>query len=154
MSKFQGLMLVLVGGILAVTIVVASVVVLDFKQRREERLWLHERLQQTSSEIAGKVDQANRNAASTQLRAFRGPLDAFRLDVGKYPSSFDELRIRPAKAQQWSGPYLNKEIPLDPWGNPYQYRVSEDKIELWSFGPDGKDGTPDDIRLEEAIGSK
>ncbi len=52
---------------------------------------------------------------------------------------------------RWDGPYLKKnEIPLDPWGNPYQYEYPSthgngDNPDIWSFGPDGQDGTEDDI---------
>lgn len=38
----------------------------------------------------------------------------------------------------------------DPWGNPYQYKRLDDmSCDVWSFGPDGKDGTDDDIRVSK-----
>ena len=52
-------------------------------------------------------------------------------------------------ASKWQGPYLDKESPLDPWDNPYQYSYpgtrNQDRFDIWSFGPDGADGTADDI---------
>jgi hypothetical protein len=51
----------------------------------------------------------------------------------------------------WAGPYLDKEeLPSDPWGNPYQYAYppengTMDFPDIWSAGPDGEDGTEDDI---------
>lgn len=52
---------------------------------------------------------------------------------------------------RWDGPYVNQEsIPKDPWGNDYQYeypptRGTGDYPDIWSLGPDGQDGTEDDI---------
>jgi general secretion pathway protein G len=54
-------------------------------------------------------------------------------------------------ADRWDGPYLNSQlIPKDPWGNVYQYeyppqRGQGDYPDIWSFGPDGEDGTEDDV---------
>jgi len=54
-------------------------------------------------------------------------------------------------AAAWDGPYVNQEtIPKDPWGNEYQYEYppthgSGDYPDIWSYGPDGEDGTEDDI---------
>jgi len=132
MSKYQVIVLVLVAAIVVVAAVAASLVFLQDRAYRDA------------------ASRARRNAASVQLQAFKAPLAMYRLDVGKYPSTLDELRNRPLNTPKWDGPYLNQEIPSDPWGNPYQYRLSGDKIDLWSFGPDGKNGTPDDIRLEDA----
>jgi len=146
MSKFHVILLILVAAILVVAIIVASVVLVDYRQRQGDRQRVQEMLEHKLPELEKQTAQAYRNAASTQLRAFKGPLAAYRLDVGKYPSTLRELRDRPANTPTWDGPYLDREIPSDPWGNPYQYRVSGDEIELWSFGPDGKDGTADDIR--------
>lgn len=96
--------------------------------------------------------RANINAAKTQIRAFKGPLAAYRLDIGDYPSSLEELRMQPADAaaaERWGGPYLDREVPLDPWRRPYQYRYpgqnDPDMPDIWSAGPDGVDGSPDDI---------
>lgn len=96
--------------------------------------------------------KANINAAKTQIRAFKGPLAAYRLDVGDYPPSLEALRTPPADAaaaERWAGPYLDREVPLDPWHRPYQYRYpgqyDPDMPDIWSAGPDGIDGTQDDV---------
>jgi general secretion pathway protein G len=50
---------------------------------------------------------------------------------------------------KWNGPYLDTEIPADPWGQPYQYcepgRINSDSFDVWSMGPDRQDNTADDI---------
>jgi general secretion pathway protein G len=83
--------------------------------------------------------------ARAQMEAFEKALDAFRLDVGRYPSSAEglaALMAKPANAANWRGPYLTKDIPPDPWGGTYQYRAPGPKgeFELMSFGKDGQRG--------------
>jgi general secretion pathway protein G len=55
----------------------------------------------------------------------------------------------PTEARDWQGPYLEKNIPLDPWGNEYVYqypgRHNLNGFDLMSNGPDSRAGTEDDI---------
>lgn len=95
------------------------------------------------------------NQAKAQIGAFELPLGQYHLDVLDYPSpsaGLEALRSQPAdlaNPAKWNGPYLNKQVPLDPWGRPYQYmapgKMNLDGFDIWSFGPDGVDGTEDDI---------
>jgi len=93
----------------------------------------------------GKVEGARRSAAKNQIAELEGALDLFRLDVGRYPTSeegLESLRIKPSGAENWDGPYLKKDLPLDPWQKPYVYRRPGEHgdFDLFSFGPDGKEG--------------
>jgi len=95
------------------------------------------------------------NAASAQIKALKTPLNAYRLDQGNFPSTqqgLQALRTQPsdlAVPEKWNGPYLETEIPLDPWGNPYRYEFpgkhEANQPDIWSYGPDGMDGTDDDV---------
>jgi general secretion pathway protein G len=97
------------------------------------------------------------DSAKTQIRMFEQAVNMYRLDVGKYPSGdqgLQALRLQPpdAPANKWRGPYIQVEIPADPWGNAYQYQEITDSLnqpsfEVMSNGPDGANGTADDIRL-------
>lgn len=80
-------------------------------------------------------------------------LTPYRLDIGSYPSTeegLEALLSAPAgKESRWKGPYI-KELPLDPWGNAYQYRFPGSKnisgargYDIWSFGPDGTESADD-----------
>jgi general secretion pathway protein G len=92
-----------------------------------------------------KVDSTKVKTAQLQLEMFRTSLEAYRLDLGTYPSSLEELRS--SSKSGWDGPYLPKSIPLDPWGNDYQYRVPGDDglpFSLLSLGQDGQQGGSDD----------
>ena len=70
-------------------------------------------------------------------------IDNFRLDVGRYPTAEEGLNalvVKPANADKWSGPYLKKEVPMDPWGHPYVYKIPGAKSDygVISNGPDAK----------------
>jgi len=147
MSKFQVILLALIAAMLVVHTAVATVILVEYWHFRELRKTLEHRFPGLEEEAL----QARRMAAATQLRALKGPLEVYRLDMGRYPDTLDGLRMRPSNTPKWNGPYIDREIPLDAWANPIQYRRSGDKFELWSFGPDGKNDTPDDIRLGGSV---
>jgi len=92
----------------------------------------------------------------SQMVDLSGRLDRYRLDVGKYPTTKQGLMallVGPEDfSDKWDGPYTSlgaedeDAIPLDPWGNEYQYeRVTPETFSLWSMGPDGVSGTEDDV---------
>src|SRR5689334_5171296 len=68
------------------------------------------------------VERARQTTAKAQIVEFEGVLDLFRLDVGRYPSNeegLQALRTSPGTLPNWDGPYLKKDLPMDPWGHPY-----------------------------------
>lgn len=87
-----------------------------------------------------KVDSSKIDTAKAQMQMFSTSLDAFRLDVGRYPDRLDELRSSDKRG--WDGPYIPKDIPLDPWSNPYIYRFPglNGDYDLLSLGADGVEG--------------
>jgi len=91
------------------------------------------------------LDKAKVDTAKAQIAAFETALGAYRLDVGAYPTTdqgLQALRVRPAGVENWDGPYLPKEIPLDPWKHPYAYACPSEHgdYEIISFGADGRPG--------------
>ena len=100
--------------------------------------------------LFGKVDQSKVQTAQTQIKMLRGALQGYRLDIGRYPSSAEGLaalmRAPPDVAAYWSGPYLEDELPLDPWRTPYRYEHPADNLQgfaLYSLGADSTDGGED-----------
>lgn len=84
-----------------------------------------------------------------QIDAFDKALDTYRLDVGRYPTTEEGLAallVKPTTAANWNGPYLKKEVPLDPWGHAYLYRSpgSKGDFEITSYGKDGQPGGTDE----------
>src|SRR3990170_4320907 len=90
-------------------------------------------------------EKAKVKAARAQIELLGTALDTLRLDVGRYPTTsegLEALRRQPADAKKWDGPYLKKEVPLDPWGKPYIYRSPGEHgpYDLVSYGADGAPG--------------
>jgi general secretion pathway protein G len=95
--------------------------------------------------LFGKVSTAKQKAAKAQIELFGTALDTFRLDVGRYPTTEEglkALREKPSGVDGWQGPYLQKEIPSDPWGRPYIYKSPGEhgEYDLISYGRDGVEG--------------
>jgi general secretion pathway protein G len=103
--------------------------------------------------LFGRVGQSRQKAAQVQIELLGAALDQFKLDVGRYPSSQEgltALQQSPGNAPGWEGPYLKKDVPLDPWGNPYQYRSPGEhgEYDIVSLGSDrapGGDGEATDL---------
>ena len=96
------------------------------------------------------VGRSKITAAKAQIAMFQSALGQYKLEVGVFPSSeegLQALRARPASADYWDGPYLQKEIPLDPWNNEYFYRFPGeygDQPDIISYGADGREGGEDE----------
>ncbi|WP_028320480.1 type II secretion system major pseudopilin GspG [Desulfatiglans anilini] len=93
----------------------------------------------------GKVDESRQRSAKAQISLFETALDTYRLDTGKYPTTdegLEALRTKPSGVERWDGPYLNKEVPKDPWGNEYVYQSPGEHgdYDLTSYGADGSPG--------------
>jgi general secretion pathway protein G len=92
-----------------------------------------------------QVGKSEVKVARAQIDAFEKALDQYRLDIGHYPSSsqgLGALMSKPANEAKWDGPYLKKDVPPDPWGNPYKYKSPGDhgEIDIYSYGRDGQTG--------------
>lgn len=93
----------------------------------------------------GKVGKSRQRAAKAQISLFETALDTYRLDVGRYPTTeqgLEALRADPGDSERWDGPYLEKEIPVDPWGHAYVFECPGEnaEYELVSLGADGQAG--------------
>ncbi len=106
--------------------------------------------------FAGQGEEARKTSADSQIKSMFGTaLDTYEVHCGKYPTTaqgLDALRTEPTsdpKPKDWKGPYLKSDVPMDPWGNEYIYRApgshNADSYDLSSAGPDGQEGTDDDI---------
>lgn len=98
-------------------------------------------------QLMGRVDTSKVTAADTQARMLKAALDTMRLDIGRYPTKEEGLAMlvtaprEERAARKWQGPYLSEGVPMDPWGNAYQYNpVSQTVVVLTSLGADGQAG--------------
>ena len=101
--------------------------------------------------ISGQGERARVTAAHADIHGgIKTALDSFEVDNGFYPKSLQDLIQQPSNARNWHGPYFDPPtLPMDPWGNPYVYyypgKHNPTGYDLLSVGPDGKEGTDDDI---------
>jgi len=91
----------------------------------------------------GQEKKAKQRGAKGQIALLESAVDTYRLDVGRYPTTeqgLEALRERPDGIDTWDGPYLRKELPVDPWGNPYVYESPSEHgdFAIMSYGADGK----------------
>lgn len=93
-----------------------------------------------------KLGKSKIKIAQAQIGLIETAADAFRLDVGRYPSEQEGLQIlwiAPENLKMWDGPYLPKPPKADPWGTPFIYRSpgkNDRPYDILSLGGDGSEG--------------
>jgi len=92
-----------------------------------------------------QIGKSETKTARAQIDALGKALDQYRIDVGHYPSTEEglvSLNKQPANESKWSGPYLARGVPDDPWGRPYQYKYpgEHNDYDLFTLGKDGQPG--------------
>ncbi len=87
------------------------------------------------------VKKARAGTARAQIALLEQAIMDFRLDVGRLPSSLDEL-MKNSGNEKWNGPYLKRAVPKDPWGGNYIYSVpgTHGEFDLISYGSDKQQG--------------
>ncbi|MBC2836542.1 type II secretion system major pseudopilin GspG [Paragemmobacter straminiformis] len=95
--------------------------------------------------VVGYMGQSRVKTAKIQIASYQTALELYHLDMGRYPAQsegLDALTNAPPSSGGWNGPYLNKAVAADPWGNAYAYVAAPDgaTYRLSSYGADGKEG--------------
>lgn len=91
--------------------------------------------------LMGRFERSKEEIAKAQVEMLSSAVQAFMIDMGRYPNSLEEL-INSTESK-WRGPYLSKRtLPKDPWGRDYQFKSPGDNgpFDLYSLGPEGKFG--------------
>lgn len=97
-------------------------------------------------QIMSRPEQARIVKVKQDLLSVQSALDLYKLDNGRYPTTDQGLQALVTKPNQppvprnWKSDGYLQEMPVDPWGEPYQYLNQSEKIRLFSYGPNGKDG--------------
>jgi general secretion pathway protein G len=101
-------------------------------------------------QFSGRTQQAQTTAAKTDISNIESAIETFEIDNGRYPTTEEGLGAlvaAPAGMETWRGPYIKRGIPSDPWGKPYVYQQpgtnNNSGFDLFSTGPDGREGTDD-----------
>ena len=108
--------------------------------------------------VLGASEKADKKLALAQIKAFEGALETFKAEVKRWPTEEEGLAVlwsrdalqEEADREKWGGPYLKEPKPNDAWGNAWIYRQPSQIVEGFAFdivslGPDGQEGTEDDI---------
>lgn len=97
--------------------------------------------------IMSRPEQARMVKVKQDILAIQSALDLYKLDNGIYPSTDQGLQAlvtKPTSAptpSNWKSDGYLQEVPMDPWGEPYQYVNDSEKLRIYSFGPKGKEGS-------------
>ena len=91
--------------------------------------------------IFAQVDKGRVTTAAAQISNLEAVLELYRMDNANYPTTEEGLEV----LAEAGGKYIQKgRIPLDPWGNPYEYEQpgqnNPEMFDLWSHGADGQSG--------------
>lgn len=93
--------------------------------------------------VFGALDRSNIKTAQIEIGQLEGLINTYYLtsSPNRLPDSLTELTTGPAP--------LTKDVPKDPWNSDYVYRKNGARdFEIVSPGPDGKEGTDDDVRKQ------
>lgn len=105
--------------------------------------------------LFAQLDRSKTTTARLQIRSLEAALETMRLDIGRLPTQPEGLALltqaEPAQVPGWSGPYLEKTLPSDPWARPYVYiaptadatgavGAPEIRARVVSYGADGQEG--------------
>ena len=97
--------------------------------------------------VFNMTDKGRVTACRMQMSKFMDALTGYKADTGAFPSTeqgLEALWTKPQNVPNWAGPYMEQEIPNDPWGRPYVYKFPggpfSDAPEIISLGADGQTG--------------
>jgi general secretion pathway protein G len=92
-----------------------------------------------------QISKSEATAAKAQMDAFDKALQAYRIDMGRYPSAGEGLQAlvtAPSNDSRWRGPYLKDNVPVDPWGSAYQFRSPSTRGKDYDLLSLGRDRSP------------
>jgi len=108
-------------------------------------------------QMGGAKDTAKVEAARMAINKLKTDLLTYEINTGGYLPSTEQgleaLVTKPSGVKRWK--QVLKEVPTDPWKNPYQYRrqgrSDSTEFEIYSWGPDMKEGGDDDISSQDSL---
>jgi general secretion pathway protein G len=96
--------------------------------------------------IMSRPEQARIVKVKQDILAIQSALDLYKLDNGTYPTTDQGLNALVKKPtsdpipQNWKSDGYLQQLPMDPWGESYQYTNENDQLRIFSYGPKGKEG--------------
>jgi general secretion pathway protein G len=110
------------------------------------------------TKVASKIDQARITTTKANLKALHAAVNQFKMDTGRFPAEDEGLLAlveQPSDVEVWEpGGYLETtELPFDGWNHDFIYELypeSGKQFQIRSMGPDGEEGTEDDLLSTDA----
>ena len=109
------------------------------------------------TKFTGKVEQARITTTKANLKILHSAVNQFKMDTGRFPSEdvgLMELIEQPSDVTGTWDPYLETTaLPQDGWGHDFIYELypeSGRQFAIRSAGPDGEEGTEDDLLSTDA----
>lgn len=110
--------------------------------------------------VVGKLGEgAKLQRVESDFNAISSAIKMYKINAGSAPTTQQgliALYVKPTTPpipKRWTPADSKKEVPLDPWNQPYQYRnpgkIDSTDFEIYTIGPDGQEGTEDDISSQE-----
>jgi len=95
--------------------------------------------------VTKRMEEAKHAKAVADIATLKSAIDMYYLHNKSYPPTLEALRTKPSEdLPKWDGPYIEKPVPDDPWGQPYNYNPqgehNTDSFDLYTLGRDGKEG--------------
>jgi len=87
-----------------------------------------------------RVTHDREAVAHFEMQQIGAALETYRHDLDRYPTTGQGLdalvKAPPGLSVEtgWYGPYITSPMPLDPWGQAYEYRGTDTTYRLWSVG--------------------
>jgi general secretion pathway protein G len=99
--------------------------------------------------------EGDRATARRNMEVLYLALDQLRGECGRFPTTAEGLVsvVHDPGMGRWDGPYVI-ELKPDPWGQAFGYASDGQRVLLTSAGPDGTNGTPDDLQLDAGAGAQ
>lgn len=95
-------------------------------------------------QVMSRPDQARLVKVKQDLLAIQSALDLYKLDNGFYPTTDQGLQalvrrpVLPPIPRYWKAEGYLQEIPIDPWGQAYQYINDHERLKIFSDGSAGQ----------------
>lgn len=96
--------------------------------------------------IMSRPEQARIVKVKQDITAIQSALDLYKLDNGSYPTTDQGLQAlvtrpsTPPVPRDWKSDGYLQDLPVDPWGEAYQYSNNGERVRISSFGPKGREG--------------
>ncbi|MHB8124039.1 MAG: type II secretion system protein GspG [Desulfitobacteriaceae bacterium] len=71
----------------------------------------------------GSREKTSEKVNQTNIKLIQGAAQLYRLDIGVFPTTVDDLMLNPTGVSHWQGPYL-EQWPMNPYNQTKPYEIN------------------------------